>query len=380
MEKVRIAHLTTVHPRVDARIRIKEVESLANAFAEPVALFVQDGKGNSIDAGGKIRVIDTGAPPSGRLSRIILGTWRMGLRVYAMKPQIVHFHDPELIPLCFVLKCCGFKVVYDAHEDVPRDVLTKFWLPAAMRRPISWLMSAIEWLAGLFFTAIVSAEPDIAARYPARKTVLVQNFPVLDELVLPEAQVYKQRPPHFAYVGAIGRTRGIREMVEAMKCSENKDIRLQLAGQFQPASLKAEIEVLLGWQQVEYMGWANRGRVSKILNNVRAGLVVLHPTPKILNAYPTKMFEYMSVGLPVIASDFPVWRHIIDSAGCGLLVDPLDPSAIADAMQWILDNPGEAELMGQRGREATEASYNWKTEEEKLIRLYKTLLTDQVEI
>ncbi len=380
MEKVRIAHLTTVHPRVDARIRIKELESLANAFAEPVALVVQDGKGNSMDAAGRIRVIDTGTPPSGRLSRIILGTWRMGLRVYAMKPQIVHFHDPELIPLCLILKCSGFKVVYDAHEDVPRDVLTKFWLPAPMRRPISWLMSAIEWLAGLFLTAIVSAEPDIAARYPARKTVLVQNFPVLDELVLPEAQVYKQRPPHFAYVGAIGQTRGIREMVEAMNYSENKDIRLQLAGQFRPAGLKAEIEVLAGWQQVEYMGWANRGRVSKILNNVRAGLVVLHPTPKILNAYPTKMFEYMSVGLPVIASDFPVWRHIVDSAGCGLLVDPVDPSAIADAMQWILDNPGEAELMGQRGREATEASYNWKTEEEKLIRLYKTLLTDKVEI
>lgn len=380
MEKVRIAHLTTVHPRVDARIRIKEVESLAGAFAEPVVLFVQDGKGNSVEESGKIRVIDTGTPPPGRLSRIILGTWRMGLAVYKMKPQIAHFHDPELMPLGFVLKGCGFKVVYDAHEDVPRDVLTKFWLPAVMRRPISWFMSLIEWLAGLFLTAIVPAEPDIAARFPVRKTVLVQNFPILDELVLPEAQVYKQRPPHFAYIGAIGRTRGIREMVEAMKYSGSKDIRLQLAGKFQPVSLKTEVEALAGWQQVDYSGWANRDQVSEILNSVRAGLVVLHPTPKILNAYPTKMFEYMSVGLPVIASDFPVWRRIVDNAGCGLLVDPLDPSAVADAMQWILDNPGEAELMGQRGRVATEASYNWKTEEEKLIRLYKTLLTDQVEI
>lgn len=380
MEKVRIAHLTTVHPRVDARIRIKEVESLANAFAEPVALFVQDGKGNSIEAGGKIRIIDTGAPPSGRFSRIILGTWRMGLAVYKMRPRIAHFHDPELIPLGFVLKGCGFKVVYDAHEDVPRDVLTKFWLPAIMRRPISWFMSLIEWLAGLFLTAIVPAEPDIAARFPVRKTVLIQNFPILDELVLPETQVYKQRPPHFAYIGAIGRTRGIHEMVEAMERSGINDIRLQLAGIFQPASLKSEIEALTGWQQVEYSGWANRDTVSRLLNNVRAGLVVLHPTPKILNAYPTKMFEYMSVGLPVITSDFPVWRHIIDSAGCGLLVDPLDPTSIADAMHWILDNPREAESMGQRGQRAVEEIYNWEHEGDKLINLYKKLLPNQMEL
>ena len=380
MEKVRIAHLTTVHPRVDTRIRTKEVGSLANAFAEPVALFVQDGKGDRIEAGGKITVIDTGAPRSRRFSRIILGTWRMGLAVYRMKPQIVHFHDPELIPLGFVLKGCGFKVIYDAHEDVPRDVLTKFWLPTIMRHPISCFMSLIEWLSGLCFTAIVPAEPDIAARFPVRKTVLVQNFPILDELVRPGTHVYKQRPPHFAYIGAIGQARGIREMVEAMKYSSSKDVRLQLAGKFQPVSLRAEMEAQAGWQRVEYTGWANRGRVSEILNSVRAGLVVLHPTPDYLNAYPTKIFEYMSVGLPVVASNFPVWRSIVDKAGCGLLVDPLDPSAIAEAIQWILDNPDEAELMGQRGREATETYYNWKTEEEKLVGLYKKLLTDQVEI
>lgn len=380
MEKVRIAHLTTVHPRVDARIRIKEVESLATAFAEPVALFVQDGKGNWNEGDGMVRIIDIGSPPDGRLSRMLLGGWRMGRAVSAMKPQIVHLHDPELIPLGFVLICCGYKVIYDVHEDVPLDVLTKFWLPTGIRHPVSWAMSAIEWLAGRGFTAIVPAEPDIGARFPIGKTTLVQNYPILNELVEPGAPDYKERPPHFAYVGAIGRTRGIHEMVKALDFSDGKDIRLKLAGNFQPPGLKTEIEATTGWEQVEYSGWANRAQVSRVLNNVRAGLVVLHPTPKILSAYPTKLFEYMSVGLPVIASDFPVWRRIVDKAGCGLLVDPLDPSAIAEAMQWILNNPGEAEIMGQRGREAMEEAYNWKTEEEKLIRLYQTLLTDRAGI
>lgn len=373
---MQIAHLTTVHPRVDARIRIKEVGSLAEAFEEPVALFVMDGKGDAIDADGKIRIIDIGQPPKKRLMRMIVGVWRMWHAVLANRPQVVHFHDPELIPLGLLLKCCGFGVIYDVHEDVPRDVLTKFWLPAMMRRPISLLMTGVEWLAGWCFTAIISATPDISVRFPSKKTTLVQNYPILNELINQEVSDYLCRPPHFAYIGGIGKTRGIHEMVDALGRTDRHDVRLQLAGEFRPASLKIKIESMPGWQQVDYSNWVNREQVSIILNNVRAGLVVYLPTPAILNAYPTKMFEYMSVGLPVIASDFPVWRGIVDKAGCGLLVDPLNPSMIADAMLWILNNPDEAKAMGKRGRKAVEESYNWEREGSKLIGIYNRLLSD----
>lgn len=86
------------------------------------------------------------------------------------------------------------------------------------------------------------------------------------------------------------------------------------------------------------------------------------------------MFEYMSASLPVIASDFPLWRRIIDGAGCGLLVDPLNSEAIVEAMRWILDHPTEAEAMGMRGRQAVERTYNGDAEAEKLLNLYKKLL------
>jgi glycosyltransferase involved in cell wall biosynthesis len=84
----------------------------------------------------------------------------------------------------------------------------------------------------------------------------------------------------------------------------------------------------------------------------------------------------MAAGLPVIASDFPLWREIVEEAGCGLLVDPKDPQAIADAMQWILDHPEEAAEMGRRGRAAVEARYNWEAESAKLVSLYRRLLSD----
>ena len=377
MAKVRIAHITTVHPRADTRIRVREVGSLADAYDEPVALFVQDGKGNATEADGKVQIIDTGHPPVSRLARMTLGVWRMWRALQSVRPQLVHFHDPELIPLGMVLKCLGYRVVYDVHEDLPRQVLTKYWLPAVIRRPVSWTMSACEWLAARVLNAIVPATPEIAGHFPPHKTTLVQNFPILDELVTVESRLYTTRPPHFAYIGGISVLRGIHQMIQATAGAHTQagpTPRLCLAGTFQPAELLEEVQGSTAWSQVDFHGWADRKQVAQLLSRARAGLVVFHPAPNHLDAYPTKMFEYMSVGLPVLVSDFPLWRTIVEDAGCGLTVDPLDPQAIAGAMRWILDHPAEAEVMGQRGREAVEKYYNWETEADKLVNLYKNLL------
>lgn len=377
MEQVKIAHITNVHPRGDTRIRIKEVGSITAMLGEPVALLVQDGKGDCLEEDGKIRVLDTGPQPSGRLARMTVGVYRMWRAVRSLRPRLVHFHDPELIPLGLILKCFGHRVVYDVHEDLPRQVLTKYWLPAFARRPVSWSVAVMEWLAARVFDAIVSVTPKIAQRFPARKTVIVQNFPIPSELVITKGVPYKQRPPHFAYIGGMTRIRGIHEMIDAMTYTDQSredDILLRLAGTFQPLGLRSEIETMAGWRQVDFLGWVNRARVAEILGNVLAGLVLFLPAPNHMYAYPNKMFEYMSASLPVIASDFPLWRRIVDSAGCGLLVNPQDSQAIADAMRWILEHPVEAEAMGKRGRQTIEKYYNWNTEADKLVTLYKKLL------
>lgn len=370
-----ILHLTTVHSRADVRIFVKEARTLASNLPHKVLLMVADGKGNVDEEQGRVSIHDLGNLGGGRLGRMLRGPWRAFFAICKIKPAIVHFHDPELLPLGLLLKVIGYKVIYDVHEDVPLQTFSKHWIPKFIRYPVALTMGALEWVAAKSFDAMVPATPKIAERFPTKKTVVVQNFPIGAELVARSTIPYEQRALSFAYVGGIATIRGAIEMTSAFDCLHDiTGARLELAGEFSPSNLEDTLRALPGWVLVHYHGQVSRAQVARILGGVRAGVVLFHPLPNHIDAQPNKMFEYMSAGLPVIASDFPLWRRIIGGAGCGLLVDPLSLKAIAEAMRWILDHPVEAEAMGRRGRQAVERTYNWDAEAVKLSSLYKKLL------
>ena len=81
----------------------------------------------------------------------------------------------------------------------------------------------------------------------------------------------------------------------------------------------------------------------------------------------------MAAGLPIIASNFPLWRRLIQDAGCGIVVDPLDPNAISEGIEWMFNHPDEAEKMSHRGRQAAISCYSWETEGQKLVAIYERL-------
>jgi len=82
----------------------------------------------------------------------------------------------------------------------------------------------------------------------------------------------------------------------------------------------------------------------------------------------------MAEGLPVIASNFDLWKEIVEKNKCGLCVNPLNPEEIAEAVKYILNNPKEAEIMGKNGIKAVENKYNWGSESKKLINFYAELM------
>jgi glycosyltransferase involved in cell wall biosynthesis len=374
-KKFEIIQLTTVHPRDDTRIFIKETQTLAAHLPHRVLLMVADGKENTEDVQEIVSVHDLGNLGGGRFDRILRGSLQAFFAICKIKPAIVHFHDPELIPLGLSLKVIGYKVIYDVHEDVPRQIYSKHYLPLMIRKPLARIISTVEWFAAKVFDAIISATPKIAERFPAAKTITIQNFPIINELLQLLPTPYPERPYAFAYPGVVSTIRGIGEIIRAFEhLNDIYNARFELAGEFSPYGLKDTLRMLPGWRFVNYHGLVSRLQLSSILSCVRAGLVLHHPVPNEIDAQPIKLFEYMSASLPVIASDFPVWRRIIDDAGCGLLVDPMKPEKIAEAMRWILEHPTDAEEMGKRGRQAVEKTYNWDAEAMKLLSLYKKLL------
>lgn len=374
-----IVHLTTVHPRIDSRIFLKEAQALGSVSNYRVIVLVADGLGHT--HGSPVAIRDLGLPDGGRLRRILVGWWRASVAIFRLRPAVIHFHDPELIPLGFLWRVCGVKVIYDVHEDVPRQALSKHYLSWPVRYVVAGAMALLELICARFWTAIVAATPLIAktpvlaGRFPVQKTVVVHNFPILSEVAIPNPPPYASRQPYVAYLGGIERVRGAVEMVRAFESLEDlPDARLDLAGWFSPLSLEGELRAMPGWRAVNFYGAVDRGGISHILSQARAGLVVLHPEPTHIESYPIKLFEYMAAGLPVIASDFPIWRSILDDAGCGLFVDPMNPNSLAEAIRWVLTHPEEAEAMGRRGRDAAERRYSWNSEAARLLALYQKVL------
>lgn len=365
--------LTSVHSVDDIRIYRKECTSLARAGYQVTLVAPHEG-----DVSGEfVRVVRI-QRRNNRLGRMTLSLWDTLKAALAARADIYHFHDPELIPVGILLKLLGRRVIYDVHEDLPEDILSKPWIHPVIRRPVSRVVNMIEKCASHVYDHIAAATPAIARKFPADKCVTVQNFPILGELAALTGERYSQREYRALYLGALTEIRGAREMVRAMEfLSERFGSRLVLAGEINPPALAKELSVQPGWKRIDCLGWQSREAVRDLLGHARLGLVLFHPVPNHAESQPTKLFEYMSAGIPVIASHFPLWREIVEEAGCGLVVDPLDPSAIAEAMEWIFDHPLEAEEMGRRGKAAVDLKFNWAAEEKKLLALYSGL-SDQV--
>jgi glycosyltransferase involved in cell wall biosynthesis len=366
-----VAHLSSVHPAGDPRIASKQCRTLMAAGHDVV--FICPHGANDVVGGIRVR----GLPlRRGRLSRVTLGGWDVWRAAVRENAAVYHLHDPELLFVGVLLRLTGATVVYDVHEDVPRQILVKPWIPRPLRRVVSAVAEMVESGLARAMSGIVAATPQIARRFPGTRTVTVQNFVMPEELIVQEPTPYRTRPAVFAYVGGIATIRGVFEMIAATALVPSKlGARLLLAGPASHEGMREELARTPGWNVVvDFIGWQTRTEVARHLDGARAGLLLLHPARNYLESYPVKAFEYMAVGLPLIVSDFPLWRELFGDVGCAIFVNPLDPHDVARAMTWILEHPSEAEAMGAKGKAAVRSRFNWLGEGAKLVSFYNNLL------
>lgn len=360
----KVCIMTSVHRHDDVRIYHKEAKALRHAGYD-VVILCNDYEGTDSDGIEFIKL----QVPKERTKRILLAPKLFYKKAKSIDCDYYHFHDPELLGVGVKLSKTH-KVIYDVHEDVPRQILNKPYLKPATAKLASYYFEKHESRAVKKLYAIIAAVPIIYDRMKQLNdnTIMVCNYPKLEEFPPCNKEGTKDKKNNsVCYIGGITKIRGIFEMVEAI---DKTDIRLVLAGEFETAQLKHQVESMSGYKNVDYRGFLGRTEVNNVLLEVAAGLVTLYPLPQYLPSLPVKMFEYMIAKVPVIASNFPYWKSIVDEASCGICIDPTKPHEIKEAIKYLIDNPEIAAQMGENGRKSVIKKYNWDIEKAKLLELY----------
>jgi len=369
---VKICHITSVHRFDDIRIFRKECVSLANhGFDVTLIAF------NAIEGiVNNVKIINAGPSFKNRMQRMQKGGAVIGKFAIEQDAHIYHFHDPELIPLGKKLARLGKIVIYDIHEDVPRQILTKPYFSKFVGRLVSFFMERYENKAVRNFDALLCATPHIQKRFERIHCNVfnINNYPLESEISqnIPE-NVKKENK--VCYIGGITEIRGILQLIDAMAFCGG--IKLDLAGDFPEGKFRQKAELSAGWAYVNILGVVDRKTALKIKSESIAGIIPFLSAGNHINAQPNKIFEYMASALPVIGSNFPLWQEIILNNECGLCVDSCSAAEIAKAICSIASNPEMAVKMGENGLKAVKEIYNWKTEESKLLEIYLSLTNNR---
>lgn len=362
---MRIYHITSVHTRYDTRIFMKECMTLAKSGYD-VSLIVCDGNGD--EEKNNVKIIDAGNCHNfKRIKRMLKGPDYIDKvlknKIENCSNTIIHFHDPELLFLGKKYARKGCKVIYDSHENVPKQILSKPYLNSTLAKLISVIFTNFEKSIVKVLSGVITVTEDNVNRFKRfnDNIYLVRNFPVLSSFLDLDVSNKKMS---FLYNGGVTEIRGAREICEAAASSKTE---INFYGPVQ----SKEFENLIKNQYSIFHGAIPQCELFEINKTASVGLCTLHKVPNYLDSYPIKLFEYMAAGMAVIASDIPMWKEIIEKYECGICVDPQNVEQICDAILFMKNNPNKVRKMGENGRKAVFEHFSWKNESKVLLECYK---------
>ena len=368
---VKVCHMTSSHRPEDVRIFFRECVSLARNGYE----VYQVSQGESYEKKG-VHIVGVGNTPDGRLKRMTSFAKKIYQAALALDADIYHFHEPELLPYGLKLKKRGKKVIFDSHEDTLNSIPEKKWIPAPIRGVVYRWFKRHQKRVCEQIDAVITVTPHLVELFRCinSRTVQIANFPILQNLPTPPDISAKT----LTFAGGVYRIWNHHTIIKALE--QLPDFRYRLYGPTEETYLR-EMEALPAWGQVEYMGRVPQEEVYALLAQNAVGMAVgsysRNTDGKNGSMGNTKIFEEMMAGLPVVCTDFVLWREFVERWHCGICVEPEDPDAIAAAVQYLLDHPEEARRMGENGRRAVEEEFNWGVEERKLLDLYEVILNER---
>ena len=363
----RVCHITSAHSRYSTRILSKQCKSLA-ANGYDVFLIVNDNKSNEVV--DQVKIVSTGYKYKNRIDRFLYSNNKLLNEAIKINADIYQLHDPDLLPLGNKLKRMGKKVIFDSHENVPMQIKDKQWIPKLMRNIVSRTYEVYEKYSIKKYDAVISVTPHTAKRFKKTNpnTLIITNYPVVDK----SEDIVRNPIKAICFAGGINEQYRHHNILKAIE--DINDIKYILAGNGTAEYLNM-LQSLPAWNKVDYKGWVQHTEIKKIYSKSIAGMAI-HESTQIMSRGTLgviKLFEFMEAKLPIICSDYPLWRDIVDQYNCGICVDPNDVEEIKSAINFIIENPEEAKVMGENGRKAVIEKYNWETQEKVLLELYECI-------
>lgn len=335
----KIVHLSTVHRTHDNRVFNKECRLLVERGFD-VTLVIRA----EVDEPSPVPVSALPTPKSRleRLTKTQVLAWR---RLSDLKADLVHIHDPELIPMAWLwTRLHRAMLVFDAHEDLVKQISTKPYLKPWQRVLARAYARLLTRWADKGADGFVAATPDIAAGFANRNTVVVHNYPWLSEFDVAVDRV----PGRVVYAGDLSEERKLSLMIEAAHLvrGEVPDAHLILAGKTAGGGAKEKLREVDG-DVVRYVGLLPPAEVPGLVAQAEVGLILLEPLPNYTTSLPTKLFEYMAAGVPFVASNFPAWVEKFGPLEAGVFVDSESAEVVAEAVVGLL---ASSRVGGQRTR------------------------------
>lgn len=368
--KNKVCHVISGYYRMDARVFLRQCMSLKNANYE-VTILTNDGSGDEIING--IKFYDCAKNKSSRLKTLLFSKKQFIEKAIEINADIYQLHSPELIPLGRYLKKTGKKIVYDAHEDLPRHILEKEWLPVFTRPIISKLTEYYlnNSLKKFDFTITPHSHVFNDLNNRKIKVELIENFPLIKEEEVFSEKHYLDRDNIICYTGTVYSYSNQKTISTVIK--QFPKLKYQIAGYIDVGQLEMLNTNIPS--QFKFFGRLNPKELSDFYKKSRIGIVVYDYLLNLgynLGSYGTnKIFEYMEEGLPIICTDYKLWKEICNKYNCGIYVPPNDEKALFDAINKLVQNPQRAYQMGLNGKTAIKLEYNWTNVEIKYLKVFK---------
>lgn len=310
--------------------------------------------------------------------------WKYIRRAYAearAEPADLYWaNDLDTLPVAYLAsRRLGGRLVYDSHELwVDRSYIppqTRFgrwkWTSteSALIRRADHVVTVSELIAAELSGRHAVPKPSVIRNIPVRPSVKASIHDLRAKLELP---VEKRL---VLYVGLIAPNRGLEELMKS--ALELPDCVMVMLGSTENrgyfASLQREVEELGIEDRFRFAGTVPSEEVVSHARSADLGVVTFKNTG--LSYYLTnqnKLFEYIAAGLPVVGSDFPGIRSIVDRYRVGVTCDPGDPRAVAAAIRSVLED-GERYAQFSRNSEQAAKELTWENESQKLLAIVNRL-------